>query len=89
MPGMDGTGPMGEGPMTGRRMGWCNPAYRYGTAAPPAYQPPAAPPQAAPPAYAPPYAAPGGAVYGVGRGGLPRGGGRGFCGGRGRRGRFW
>ena len=23
MPGMDGTGPMGQGPMTGGRRGWC------------------------------------------------------------------
>ncbi len=25
MPGFNGTGPMGQGPMTGRRMGFCNP----------------------------------------------------------------
>jgi len=25
MPGMDGTGPMGMGPMTGGGRGWCNP----------------------------------------------------------------
>lgn len=26
MPGFDGTGPMGQGPMTGRGMGYCGPA---------------------------------------------------------------
>ena len=26
MPGMDGTGPFGQGPMTGGGRGWCNPA---------------------------------------------------------------
>ncbi len=25
MPGLDGTGPWGMGPMTGRGLGWCNP----------------------------------------------------------------
>lgn len=28
MPGLDGTGPWGEGPMTGGRRGFCNPAWR-------------------------------------------------------------
>ena len=28
MPGLDGTGPWGAGPMTGRGMGFCNPAWR-------------------------------------------------------------
>jgi len=27
MPGLDGTGPMGAGPMTGGRRGFCNPGY--------------------------------------------------------------
>ena len=27
MPGMDGTGPMGLGPMTGGGRGWCNPYF--------------------------------------------------------------
>ena len=27
MPGFDGTGPMGAGPMTGGGRGFCNPAY--------------------------------------------------------------
>ncbi|NLJ36291.1 MAG: DUF5320 domain-containing protein [candidate division WS1 bacterium] len=31
MPGFDGTGPRGMGPMTGGRRGWCNPgAAMYG-----------------------------------------------------------
>jgi len=29
MPGFDGTGPMGAGPMTGGGWGYCNPAGRY------------------------------------------------------------
>ena len=28
MPGFDGTGPLGYGPMTGGGFGYCNPAYR-------------------------------------------------------------
>ena len=33
MPGFDGTGPRGEGPMTGGARGYCNPGYAgYGTA---------------------------------------------------------
>ncbi|HDR73327.1 MAG TPA: hypothetical protein ENN85_05410 [Methanoculleus sp.] len=77
MPGYDGTGPRGQGPMTGRGMGYCNPANapQTGTAEPGT-------------GYAPAYRYP---VYGVGRGGLPRGGGMGRCfgGGRRGRGRFW
>ncbi|UCF71923.1 MAG: DUF5320 domain-containing protein [Deltaproteobacteria bacterium] len=30
MPGFDGTGPMGMGPMTGGGWGWCNPSALYG-----------------------------------------------------------
>jgi hypothetical protein len=82
MPGFDGTGPMGQGPMTGGGRGFCAMPYRgYG-----------------PYAYgmrAPYYTAPGGypfygSVFGAGRGGLPWGGGRGrvFGGGRGFR-RWW
>jgi len=82
MPGLDGTGPAGMGPMTGGARGWCNPyaygPYRLSYAAPvrPYYT-----------GYSP--------AYGVGR---PRWGlGRGFWrrglrGGRGRgrgRGRGW
>jgi len=92
MPGFDGTGPAGMGPMTGGGRGWCNPyspLYAgYG-------------PYAAPYAYRPYYAPVTGfwpygvypRAYGFGR---PRWGLRGFWGrgigwgGRGRgRGRWW
>ncbi|WP_082122644.1 DUF5320 domain-containing protein [Methanoculleus sediminis] len=77
MPGFDGMGPRGMGPMTGRRMGRCvlppqpqaegSPAGETNetTQEAPAEQP----------------------VYGLGRGGIPYGcgRGRGFGGGRGRR----
>jgi hypothetical protein len=36
MPGMDGTGPMGMGPMTGGGRGWCNP-YTAGWRTPMGY----------------------------------------------------
>jgi hypothetical protein len=41
MPGFDGTGPMGMGPMTGGGRGFCNPYSPLGAAgfAPPAYWP--------------------------------------------------
>lgn len=43
MPGLDGTGPAGMGPMTGGARGWCNPAgplnSGYGWRAPFAYGP--------------------------------------------------
>jgi hypothetical protein len=87
MPGLDGTGPAGMGPITGGARGWCNP-YRPLYAG---YTP-----------YRPPYPAPvrpyyGGyrPAYGFGRPrwGLRRGfDGRGFRGGRGwgrGRGRGW
>lgn len=89
MPGFNGTGPQGRGPMTGRGFGNCRMAYQ------PAQQ------QVTPsgenqttvtnenvPVYQPPVQGQG-QVYGIGRGGIPYGGGRGFaCGGRGgRRGR--
>lgn len=75
MPGFDGTGPRGMGPMTGRRMGRCalppqtenSPAGEAGEGAPetPVQQP---------------------HVYGLGRGGVPWGCGRGRgFGGGGRR----
>jgi hypothetical protein len=84
MPGFDGTGPMGQGPMTGGGRGFCSVPYRgyspygYGMRQPYAYPP--APPY---PIYGP--------VFGAGRGGLPWGGGRGrvFGGGRGFRRRWW
>jgi len=71
MPGFDGTGPRGMGPMTGRRMGRCvqppvegSPAGDAGEISP---ETPVQQPQA----------------YGLGRGGIPWGCGRGFGGGRG------
>ena len=74
MPGFDGTGPQGQGRMTGRKFGPCNPANVVdkttaageGTGTVNAENVPQ-----------------GGIVYGIGRGGVPRGGGRGFGGGRG------
>jgi len=92
MPGLDGTGPAGMGPMTGGARGWCNPYSPLNTGArgvsfgpygaPRVYRPHAFRPWGYPPA------------YGFGR---PRWGlGRGFWGqGRGRggwgqgRGRMW
>ncbi|MEA3240071.1 MAG: DUF5320 domain-containing protein [Pseudomonadota bacterium] len=71
MPGFSGTGPQGQGPMTGRGMGYCaRPAVGQVSSSPMVGQPLVGQP----------------AIYGVGRGGLPRGGGRGraFGGGRGR-----
>lgn len=37
MPGFDGTGPYGGGPMTGGGRGLCNPANAYGTSFPTGY----------------------------------------------------
>ncbi len=84
MPGFDGTGPSGRGPMTGGARGWCNPngpaAQGY-----PANRPANVAP--VPPTYgARATASPQRQVYGRGR---PRWGlrglqGRGFRGGRGR-----
>lgn len=71
MPGFDGTGPQGQGAMTGRAMGYCaRPATGQTFTGPMAGQQVTGQP----------------GYYGVGRGGLPRGGGRGraFGGGRGR-----
>lgn len=74
MPGFDGTGPEGMGPMTGGGRGWCNPAAGYR----PRHVPYAS---AAQGTYGEPPVAPG-----LGR---PRWGmGRGFR-GRGGRGRGW
>jgi hypothetical protein len=94
MPRFDGTGPMGQGPMTGRGTGYCAvqvspPARATGAVGP------------SPGAYYPVFAgAPGVAAYGFprpfyprfGRGwGIGRGRGFGVRGGRGRggRGRWW
>ena len=97
MPGFDGRGPFGAGPMTGGGRGWCAVGYAPGYG--PGYGtiPQAGPRQAvqhpwmtfvpedAPWGMANPYT-----PRGVGRGGLPWGGGKGRCwgGGRGRRGGF-
>jgi hypothetical protein len=84
MPGFDGTGPAGRGPMTGRGFGRC----RYGQVrrdivTPPQQGEEAGAPQGvqkqALPSHGTGTQAP---VYGVGRGGIPWGCGRGFCGGR-------
>jgi hypothetical protein len=84
MPGFDGTGPMGRGPMTGGGRGFCAIPFRnYG---PYGYdmRAPGGPPSGVNPFYGRPFY---GSVFGAGRGGLPYGGGRGrvFGGGRGLR----
>ena len=88
MPGFDGTGARGMGPMTGRGRGFCarplgtyRPAYGYGMGDIPH------PGYGDYPRYGRPFAGP---MSGVGRGGLPYGGGRGraFGGARGFRG-WW
>ncbi len=78
MPGFDGTGPVGMGPMTGGARGWCNP-YRARTAG---YGP-----------CRPPYATPVRPLFAYGLGRRPRWGlGRGLARGPGwgpGRGRGW
>jgi hypothetical protein len=77
MPGFDGTGPLGQGPMTGGGRGFCAMPYRgYG---PSGYGFRRHFPFYRRRSYGP--------VFGAGRGGLPWGGGRGrvFGGGRGLR----
>lgn len=97
MPGLDGTGPMGMGPMTGGARGWCNPygamygAPRFGMwgGGPMSY--------GAPYGYGMPYGYGGWGMYprfgrGLGPcgGGMAWGRGRGMGGGRGMgRGRWW
>ena len=77
MPGFDGTGPMGMGPMTGGGRGFCATPigpygpYGYGMGSFP-YSQPVSPYYGG--AYAPPLYGP---IFGVGRGGIPYGGGRG------------
>ncbi len=96
MPGFDGTGPMGMGPMTGGGRGFCSPYSPLRAAAgftPPAYWPRpvgALPTVALPPvpAYAPGYYSPawfGRGVWPQMMGGMPRR--WGSRGGRGRGGR--
>ena len=92
MPGFDGTGPRGMGPMTGGGRGFCNPYYAqgrtpyiganpYSTPYSTGYMPPYGA------GYSTPYAAYPYGAYGFGRG---FGGGRGFGWGRGfGRGRWW
>ena len=89
MPGFDGTGPQGRGPMTGRAFGKCRPVYQaerqpvvFSGESPLPVQSENVPVSIPPVQGQTP-------VYGVGRGGIPCGGGRGFAYGRcgGRRGR--
>ena len=79
MPGFDGTGPRGQGPMTGGARGFC--AMPYGANRPRGFgmRAPFYPPFGGTPFYGQ------SPVYGAGRGGIPWGGGRGraFGGGRG------
>jgi hypothetical protein len=92
MPGFDGTGPRGMGPMTGGARGFCNPYYAgtrssfmgsYPYSAP--YGMGYTPPYGV--GYTTPYAGYPYAAYGFGR---RFGGGRGFGWGRGfGRGRWW
>ncbi len=79
MPGFDGTGPLGGGPITGWRRGRC---ISGGNPNPVPQQEPAK--ESAAEAEQVPVQPAGGAgslVYGLGRGGIPRGCGRGFGGG--------
>ncbi|MDI7260986.1 MAG: DUF5320 domain-containing protein [Thermodesulfobacteriota bacterium] len=81
MPGFDGTGPMGQGPMTGGGRGFCAMPYRGYGAYGYGMRTPYYPPYGGSPFYGRPFYGP---VFGAGRGGLPWGGGRGrvFGGGR-------
>ena len=38
MPGLSGTGPLGEGPMSGRGLGYCRPGYERAVYAAPAFR---------------------------------------------------
>ncbi|NLZ30119.1 MAG: DUF5320 family protein [Methanomicrobiales archaeon] len=88
MPGFDGTGPGGQGPMTGGGFGYCHPAAQRRWPPMRGYHAPYSPYPG--PAYRRPGPGPVyGYGYGPGWGGMPRGGGRGRGGfGRGR-GRGW
>jgi hypothetical protein len=88
MPGFDGTGPTGMGPMTGGGRGFCarplgtyGPTYGYAMG----YTPYSG--YGGYPSYGRSFYGP---IFGAGRGGIPYGGGRGcvFGGGRGFR-RWW
>jgi hypothetical protein len=88
MPGFKGTGPAGEGPMTGRGFGrcWFGPVRRE-SVTPVEQTQEAGAPQEGQPALLPRETGTQTPVYGVGRGGIPWGCGQGFCGGR--RARRW
>lgn len=104
MPGFDRTGPRGRGMKTGRGMGVCPPDTGEDTESRlggiEALEETVTPAESAQEAYGAPFGSGRGAgrgrgpgarqagIYGVGRGGIPRGCGRGFCGGRMRRGLF-
>lgn len=84
MPGFDGTGPAGMGPMTGGARGWCNP-YRPEYTGYDPYRPPYPGPTRTPYAYG--FGRP---RWGAGRGFWGRGRGLGWGRGRGAgRGRGW
>jgi hypothetical protein len=85
MPGFNGTGPAGEGPMTGRGFGRCRfGPVRRESVTPPEQTQEAGAPQEVQLAQQPQETVPPVPVYGVGRGGIPWGCGRGrnFGGGR-------
>ena len=87
MPGFDGTGPAGMGPMTGGARGWCNP-YSFSYAGYNPYRPYLAPLRPYYPGCPPVYGF-GRPRWGLGQGFWRRSGwGRGRGGGRGR-GRGW
>ncbi|MFQ6100947.1 MAG: DUF5320 domain-containing protein [Anaerolineae bacterium] len=81
MPGFDGTGPAGMGPMTGGARGWCNPySPMYGGYGPyrPLYPPPVRPYYGGYPAIYRLGRRMGRGFWGLGRSGRGRGWGRGW-----------
>jgi len=92
MPGLNGTGPLGEGPGTGRGFGRCRCAPpRNNALIPPVREPEDAAYESEQPGVSPDRNSPGSPVMGAGQGGIPFGGGRGnaWGGGRGRRCTRW